>query len=337
MATRLTCPTLPAHVRELMYKVDPPDVLRTVMRTDDDVPTPPKDVFVELTSYATMTMALLGNATNNPHIAQLFLCGPDLCACAHINMKHIFLSSRAIFDRMMSGNGLEQISDVMKWFVSSHASVLTDKKKLCHPIGPTRVVCGYYVHMELMFNDVAQTVVQMAAKTLRPSSRGMPACLQISHDRPRFVEPSGRDQAILQHAHCWMMSTIAEYESKLDRETHLTYRADYKLETEVLPDGSKAALLLESTASSRWSRLVGAIANLASDETGSDCYVRVSHNLSVLERAVAPRPPLPGTCVHCGNTDAMRFCKGCRKAVYCGEACAHAHWKAGHRKECLGL
>lgn len=51
-------------------------------------------------------------------------------------------------------------------------------------------------------------------------------------------------------------------------------------------------------------------------------------------RAAAPRPCAHLRCPNLGVTASKR-CSGCRSGIrYCGTACSHADWKAGHRRAC---
>ena len=40
------------------------------------------------------------------------------------------------------------------------------------------------------------------------------------------------------------------------------------------------------------------------------------------------------TCVACGQPGKFR-CARCRAATYCSPACQKAHWKGGHKAECV--
>jgi hypothetical protein len=44
-------------------------------------------------------------------------------------------------------------------------------------------------------------------------------------------------------------------------------------------------------------------------------------------------------CNYCGLAESdstpLKYCKGCLGWVYCSKRCQRAHWKSGHREECL--
>jgi tetratricopeptide (TPR) repeat protein len=40
-------------------------------------------------------------------------------------------------------------------------------------------------------------------------------------------------------------------------------------------------------------------------------------------------------CAHCGDRGTKLRCARCRVVKYCGNACQRAHWRAGHRQECI--
>jgi len=50
----------------------------------------------------------------------------------------------------------------------------------------------------------------------------------------------------------------------------------------------------------------------------------------------AQRPTRVCAAEGCGATRGLRSCGGCHIALYCSEACSHAHWRA-HRAECRRL
>ena len=41
------------------------------------------------------------------------------------------------------------------------------------------------------------------------------------------------------------------------------------------------------------------------------------------------------SCAQCGAPGVSK-CGECKKVVYCGRECQHAHWKSGHKRECQG-
>jgi len=148
-------------------------------------------------------------------------------------------------------------------------------------------------------------------------------------------QPSQRDQAVLEHARSWMTSVIAVYESRIDNDKYFQRDTGYYFAFESYDIGTMSKLAHEPKEWSWFQRVIDEyLASGTSPGREREWRIRVHRNMSVLVRAATPRPQIPGTCAHCGRTDARKFCKGCRKAVYCGHACAHAHWKAGHRSEC---
>jgi hypothetical protein len=87
----------------------------------------------------------------------------------------------------------------------------------------------------------------------------------------------------------------------------------------------------------RWARKAAAQGHTDAIALMSDIAVSISPD----SKKQAPRSSVASTrqqCILCGRgcEDGLKLrpCSRCKLAVYCGEECQRAHWKAGHKTKC---
>jgi hypothetical protein len=329
---------------------------------------------------------------------QLFLCSPELQLCAHINLHEFKSKAEGLSglvfrltQKAVTGAHVSTHERNLCWasdtFCRVNRHYIYKQEHLQRIVGSTQVVFGLSLYLAMMSNETAEDLILKAGQSLQDPSLVVPACVRAQYpdsafegifpcvtpteDASHHAPPSYRDQTILEVMHCWMTMTVAEYESSIGSAQFFLRSHDYGLcAKRRLIDRGSARLICdqedwrhrlikndeffeELIPTSMMQRF-----NIDKHTPGVEWYIDVLRSKAVIDRAMRPMPPRPTTCSQCGKEGARKVCAGCRKAVYCSDACRVAHWNTGvlgvtpatctpkwssvvvamgHRVECLGM
>lgn len=389
---------IPAHVADLMYKESLSDIVHHLSvdpepsggllqpikygsRTSKGLTCGDNTSAVtEFAACAAMLAWCTGMTGGGLNCVQLFLCSPELQLCAHINL-HEFKSKAEGLSRP---SGLER---ALFAFYRVNGDFIYKQDHLQRIVGSTQVVFGLSLYLAMMSNENAEDLILKAGQSLQDPSLVVPACVRAQYpdsafkgifpcvtpteDASHHAPPSYRDQSILEVMHCWMTMTVAEYESSIGSAQFFLRSQDYGLcaKRRLIDRGSARLICNQEDWTHRlikndefFEELIPTSMmqrfNINKHTPGVEWYIDVLRSKAVIDRAMRPMPPRPTTCSQCGKEGARKVCAGCRKAVYCSDACRVAHWNTGvlgvtpatcnpkwssvvvamgHRVECLGM